>query len=188
MRRHAAADGGGDFAAVLITGPGRAPPRVARTTPPGRVAGYRRLSSDAADARVARVPARRRRDVSTLRGARPFASLLAIGEAPAGLALVFFREPRVLVDDLELARQLALAARGAFERTGNEASARPARSHSGSPHGPPARGRLGRPPDQLVELAAALVEADAASVRRLEDDRLAIVVGDRTGPLGASSP
>src|SRR5207244_12638597 len=52
-----------------------------------------------------------------------FASLLAIPvEAPrtgaGGLVVVFFTDPRQFVDDdLELARQLASAARGALERS-----------------------------------------------------------------------
>jgi PAS domain S-box-containing protein len=63
----------------------------------------------------------------------PFASLLAIPVAgeQAGLVLVYFREARTFArDDLELAQQLAAAARGALERSRLFEAERTARSLS----------------------------------------------------------
>ncbi len=198
----AAADAlGGDFATVLMPEAGRLrrvgayelPPEVEALELPAA------LADTAADARMlssSRVADDGRLDPAWREG--PFASLLAIpveGTGP-GLALVFFREARTFSsDDLELARQLALAARGAFERSRLYEAERAARAVSQR------LARTGRllaaeldPATlvgELVELAAALVESDAAAVAFLEGDRLALAAAVGAGTeaaVGSSSP
>jgi PAS domain S-box-containing protein len=130
-----------------------------------------------------------------------YRSLLAIPiEAPrreqAGVALVFFAEQRAFTDDeLELARHLAGAARGALERSELYETERSARALSQQL----ARmgGLLATELDpaailgEVVEQAPALLGADAASVRRLEEDVLVVSAasGQRAeAAIGSEAP
>jgi two-component system phosphate regulon sensor histidine kinase PhoR len=130
-----------------------------------------------------------------------YRSLLAIPiESPrreqGGLALVFFTEPRTLTDDeLELAQHLAGAARGALERSELYETERSSRALSQQL----ARmgGLLATELDpaailgEVVEQAPALVGADAASVRRLEEENLVVSAASGEGAetaIGSISP
>ena len=124
-----------------------------------------------------------------------YRSLLAIPiEAPrreqGGLALVFFAEERTFTDDeLELAQHLAGAARGALERSELYETERSSRALSQQL----ARmgGLLATELDpgailgEVVEQAPALLGADAASVRRLEDDSLVVSAASGEGAESA---
>jgi PAS domain S-box-containing protein len=127
----------------------------------------------------------------------PYASLLAIPvPGPDGvLVVVLFDEARTFVrDDLELARQVARAARGALDRSRLFEAERLARSLSQQ------LARAGSllateldPPtvlDAVVSEAKALLGADAAALTILEASELAVVaaVGERSEEaLGARS-
>ena len=130
-----------------------------------------------------------------------YRSLLAIPlEAPrreqGGLVLVFFEEQRNFTDDeLELAQHLAGAARGALERSELYETERSSRALSQQL----ARmgGLLATELDpaailgEVVEQAPALVGADAASVRRLEDDVLVVSAAGGEGAeaaIGSQAP
>ncbi len=102
-----------------------------------------------------------------------------------GLVVVFFEEERVFTeDDLELARHLANAARGALERSELFEAERSARALAQQ------LTRTGRlltteldPAavlDEVVQQAPDLVNADACAIRVLEDDEL--VVNAAVGP------
>lgn len=113
-----------------------------------------------------------------------FGALLAIPVDPprrehGGLVVVFFAAPRQFIDDdLELARRLAGAARGALERSELYESERTSRALSQQ------LARMGTllaseldPAavlDEVVEQAPALLEADAASIRVIEGDELVV--------------
>ena len=130
--------------------------------------------------------------------AAPFASLLAIpvGGEQTALVLVFFRTPRRFSsDDLELAQQVAAAARGALERSRLFEAERSARSLSQQ------LARTGRllatelDPAAVLEAvvgeAAELLGADAAALAALEDGDLVVAaaVGDGADEaIGARSP
>ena len=130
-----------------------------------------------------------------------YRSLLAIPiESPrpeqGGLALVFFEEPRTFTDDeLELAQHLAGAARGALERSELFETERSSRALSQQL----ARmgGLLATELDpaailgEVVEQAPVLLGADAASVRRLEDEELVVSAASGEGAetaIGSRSP
>jgi PAS domain S-box-containing protein len=127
-----------------------------------------------------------------------FASLLAIpvrGEI-TGLVIVFFREARAFArEDLELAQQLASAARGAFERSRLFETERTARSLSQQLARTGSLLATELDPaavlDAVVSEAAELLRADAAALAALEDGDLVITaaVGDGgDDALGARSP
>ena len=113
-----------------------------------------------------------------------FGALLAIPVDPprrehGGLVVVFFAAPRQFIDDdLELARRLAGAARGALERSELYESERTSRALSQQ------LARMGTllaseldPAavlDEVVQQAPALLEADAASIRVIEGDELVV--------------
>jgi PAS domain S-box-containing protein len=111
-------------------------------------------------------------------------SLLAIPIAgphadETGLTLVFFSTPRMFADeDLELARHLADAARGALargdlleaERTARTLSQQLARTGSVLATELDPAAIL----DEVVEQARALLGADAAAIRTVEDDELVV--------------
>jgi PAS domain S-box-containing protein len=130
-----------------------------------------------------------------------YRSLLAIPiESPrreqGGLALVFFTEPRMFTDDeLELAQHLAGAAHGALERSELYETERSSRALSQQL----ARmgGSLATELDpaailgEVVEQAPALLGADAASVRRLEEENLVVSAASGEGAeaaIGSTSP
>ncbi len=119
--------------------------------------------------------------------AAPFASLLAIpvGSEPPAIVVVFCRERRTFSpDDLELAHQLAGAARGALDRARMFEAERTARSLSQQLAR--AGGLLATELDPaavggaIVEEAVELLHADAAALATLEGDELVVVaaVGD----------
>jgi PAS domain S-box-containing protein len=127
-----------------------------------------------------------------------FASLLAIpvrGES-AGLVLVFFRDERAFSrDDLELAQQLAAAARGALERSRLFETERTARSLSQQLARTGSLLATELDPAAVLEAvvseAAELLRADAAALATLEEGELVITaaVGDGgDDALGARSP
>ncbi|MBA2568657.1 MAG: GAF domain-containing protein [Actinobacteria bacterium] len=124
-----------------------------------------------------------------------FRALLAIPVDPprreqGGLVVVFFAEPREFIDDdLELARRLAGAARGALERSELYESERTSRALSQQ------LARMGTllaseldPAavlDEVVQQAPALLEADAASIRVIEGDELVVHAVQGEGLDGA---
>jgi PAS domain S-box-containing protein len=117
-------------------------------------------------------------------------------EAGRGLALIFFAQERSFTDDdLELARHLADATRGALERSELFEAERGARALAQQ------LTRTGRlltseldPAavlDEVVQQAPALVNADAAAFRMLEDEELVVTAADGPGAevaLGSRSP
>jgi two-component system phosphate regulon sensor histidine kinase PhoR len=130
-----------------------------------------------------------------------FQSLLSIPvETPrhetGGLVVVFFAEERVFSeDDLELARHLADATRGALERSELFEAERSARALAQQ------LTRTGRlltteldPAavlDEVVQQAPALVNADACAIRVLEDDELVVSAAEGVGAgdaVGTRSP
>ncbi|MFL5920920.1 MAG: GAF domain-containing protein [Gaiellaceae bacterium] len=130
-----------------------------------------------------------------------YSGLLAVPvEAPrseeGALVLVFFPEERRFTDDdLELARNLAGAARGALERSELFEAERRARALAQqlARTGTLLATELdpGAVLDQVVGHAPALLDADAAVIRLLEGDELvaAAGVGDETGGvLGSRMP
>jgi PAS domain S-box-containing protein len=113
-----------------------------------------------------------------------------------GLALVFFAEERTFTDeDLEVARQLGVAARGALERSELFEAERTARALSQqlARTGSVLATELDPAAvlDEVVQQAPALLDADACAVLTLEDDELVVgaafgestedVVGARVG-------
>jgi PAS domain S-box-containing protein len=127
-----------------------------------------------------------------------FASLLAIPVAvdPAGLVVVLFREPREFAaEDLELAQHLSGAASGALDRARMFDSERAARSLSQqlARTGSLLSTELdpGAVAAAIVEEAAGLLAADAATLSLLEGNELAVAaaVGDGGHELlGVRSP
>jgi len=139
-----------------------------------------------------------------LRGAATasgFRSLLSVPvdaprEAGRGLVLIFFTDERSFTDDdLELARHLGDATRGALERSELFEAERSARALAQQ------LTRTGRllaseldPAavlEEVVQQAAALVNADAAAFRMLERDDLVVTAADGRGAgdaLGSRSP
>jgi PAS domain S-box-containing protein len=113
-----------------------------------------------------------------------------------GLVVVFFREERVFTDDdLELARHLADATRGALERSELFEAERSARALAQQ------LTRTGRlltteldPAavlDEVVQQAPELVNADACAIRVLEDDQLVVSAAEGLGAadaVGTRSP
>jgi PAS domain S-box-containing protein len=129
-----------------------------------------------------------------------FRSLLLVPvEAPrgesAGLVLVFFDDERLLAnEDLEVARQLARAARGALERSELFEAERTSRSlaqqlaHTGSLLA--AELDPAAVLDEVVEQALALLSADACAIRVVDGDDLLVTAVHGEGAqlaLGARS-
>jgi PAS domain S-box-containing protein len=129
-----------------------------------------------------------------LAGEAGFKALVAVPvtgprERANGLALVFFATPRTFVDDdLELARHLADAARGALERSELFETERRARALSQQL----ARtgGVLATELDpaavleEVVQRAPELLDADAAAVRTVEADELVVSAASGDGAEG----
>jgi PAS domain S-box-containing protein len=136
-----------------------------------------------------------------LTGRLGYRSLLAIPIEAArrdqgGLVLVFFSEPRTFSDDeLELAQHLAGAARGALERSElyeNERNSR-ALSQQLARMG----GLLAAELDsvaiigEVVDQAAVLLSADAASVRQFDEEALVVSAASGEGAeaaIGSQAP
>ncbi len=122
-------------------------------------------------------------------------SLLAVPvasprEETSGLVIVFFAEPRSLADeDLELARHLADAARGALQRSELYEAERTARALSQQ------LARTGgvlatelEPTavlDEVVQQAPALLGAEACAIRILEEDQLVVSAASGEGTQDA---
>ncbi|MGH2977547.1 MAG: GAF domain-containing protein, partial [Gaiellaceae bacterium] len=140
-------------------------------------------------------------DLRAAAAANGYRSLISVPvdaprEAGSGLALIFFAERRSFSDDdLELARHLADATRGALERSELFEAERGARALAQQ------LTRTGRlltseldPAavlDEVVQQAPALVNADAAAFRLLEDEELVVTAADGAGAalaLGSRSP
>jgi PAS domain S-box-containing protein len=118
-------------------------------------------------------------------------------ETGTGLALVFFEQERRLDDDdLELARHLAGAARGAFERSALYEQERAARSLAQELARTGALLATELDPaavlDEVVRQAPLLVGAEACAIRVLEDEELVVtaVEADEGGDdlLGSRAP
>jgi PAS domain S-box-containing protein len=138
------------------------------------------------------------RDAFAAAGVR---SLLAIPvEAPRGgeaaIALVLFAEEhRFVDDDLDLARQVARAARGALERAELYEAERSSRTLAQqlAQTGTLLATELDPPAvlEEVAEQAAALLGADAASIRSLEGDELVVAAGvgdEGESALGVRTP
>jgi PAS domain S-box-containing protein len=205
---------GGAYAAVLMPGAGGLqlagshdlPERLERTLARGLPDSARVLQTAATARRVlasSQLAGDDRfdtawREVTRAAGAR---SLLSIPiEAPRGddaaLAIVFFDDEHVFADDdLELARQVARAASGAFERAELYEAERSSRALAQQ------LARMGSllateldPTavlEEVVEQAPVLLDVDAASILSLEGDELVVTagVGDRgESALGIRTP
>jgi PAS domain S-box-containing protein len=140
-------------------------------------------------------------DLRGAAGANRYHSLISVPvdaprDAGRGLVLIFFAEERSFSDDdLELARHLADATRGALERSELFEAERGARALAQQ------LTRTGRlltseldPAavlDEVVQQAPALVNAEAAAFRLLEGDELVVTAADGGGAedaLGSRSP
>ncbi|MFL5959739.1 MAG: GAF domain-containing protein [Gaiellaceae bacterium] len=140
-------------------------------------------------------------DLRAAAAAKGYHSLISVPvEAPRdagrGLVLIFFADERSFSDDdLELARHLADATRGALERSELFEAERGARALAQQ------LTRTGRlltseldPAavlDEVVQQAPALVKADAAAFRLLEGEELVVTAADGAGAaaaLGSRSP
>ncbi len=198
---------GGQFAAVLISTGGRLgpagafelPPRLARFLDEG-VSEDSSLGRAAAERRVLAAPAvaddERFADVwRDLAVKTPYTSLLSVPvETPrretAGLVIVFFADERLFTDDdLELARHLADAARGALERSELFEAERTSRTlaqqlaRTGSVLATeldPAAVL-----EEVVQQASQLLGADASAIRVLDQDELVVSAADGAGALEA---
>lgn len=163
----------------------------------GRAALQRRMIAAPAIDEDDRLPAEWRR----VAAGAGFRSLLAIPvETPrddaGGLVVAFFSAERTFSDDdLELARHLADAARGALERSELFEAERSAR---GLAQQLTRTGRLltteldpAAVLDEVVQQAPELVHADACAIRVLEDDELVVSAAEGPGAdeaLGTRSP
>ncbi len=181
---------GGDFAAVLVPSAeglvlagGRALPDAVRDLSVPRA-----LDEAAQDGQVlaaSDLGADDRFDAAW--GAAPFTSLLAVpvpGEV-SSLVLVFFEDERTFArEDLELAQQVAGAARGALDRSRLFEAERTARSLSQQLARTSSLLATELDPvavlEAVVEEAAALLQADAAALAALEDGELVVTaaIGD----------
>jgi PAS domain S-box-containing protein len=205
---------GGTSAAVIVSSSGRleAVGRYELSEDLGEVIEERAMTREgqlfraAAEGRIIASPAiaddeRLLPDLRTVAAARGFRSLLSVPvEAPRetdrGLVLIFFTESRSFTDDdLELARHLADATRGALERSELFEAERSARALAQQ------LTRTGRlltseldPAavlDEVVQQAPALVNADAAAFRMLDGEELVVTAADGSGAteaLGSRSP
>jgi len=211
---------GGSFAAVLMPRGGNLELAAAAALPPvlaealeGRVAESAACLQIAAEERRALASPDVTRDDRFERlwveqaNAAGYRALLAVPAASpraehSGLVVVFFADERAFTDeDLELARHLGDAARGALERSELFEAERTARALSQQL----ARtgGVLATELDpaavleEVVQQAPALLGADACAVRTLEDDELVVsaasgegaeeAVGTRTSATGRLS-
>ncbi len=174
---------GGDFAAVLVPGPtalvvvgGHALPDAVRELQLPPV-----LAEAAADGQVLAAPSVAGDDRFESWQEGPFASLLVIPVAGdvRGVVLVFFAEAHSFTrDDLELAQQVAGAARGALDRSRLFEAERTARALSQqlARTGSLLATELdpGAVLEAVVEEAAGLLRADAAALAALDGDELVV--------------
>jgi PAS domain S-box-containing protein len=179
------------FATVLRGGLERGDGPLVRAAAQGRVIAAPALADDE------RIPEAWR----TTAGSGGYRALLAVPvESPrheaGGLVAVFFAEERILTDDdLELARHLADATRGALERSELFEAERSARALAQQ------LTRTGRlltseldPAavlDEVVQQAPELVHADACAIRVLEDEELVVTAAVGPGAdaaIGSRTP
>jgi two-component system phosphate regulon sensor histidine kinase PhoR len=188
---------GGDAAAVLMPRGGglelaasvRLPEQLSRALAPGLPSVAESLATAAADRRVVASPrlAGDDRFDAQWRALVDEAGLRALLAVPAaspradryGLALVFFSEERLFTDeDLEVARHLGDAARGALERSELFEAERTARALSQqlARTGSVLATELDPAAvlDEVVQQAPALLGAEACAVLTLEDDDLVV--------------
>ncbi len=205
---------GGASAAVLmpragtlrLAGGADLPATIEASLADGLPAGAEVLRSAAADGRVLVSPALAEDDrfgsawVDMTRACRHEALLVVPVADPreegSGLVVIFFEEPRAFADDdLELARHLADAARGALERSDLFEAERTARALSQ---------QLARTGgvlateldpsavlDEVVQQAPSLLTADACAIRTVEGDELVIGAASGEGAeewVGIHSP
>jgi PAS domain S-box-containing protein len=203
---------GGDFAAVLAPA-GRRLELTGSFELPERLAAFLRVDEDrqaaltrsGTEGRVIAAPdvgddERFGDDWRRLAGEIPYVSLLCVPvEQPRGdagiVVVVFFAERRVFTDDdLDLARHLADAARGALERSALFEAERTSRTLAQQ------LARTGgvlateldpdAVVDEVVQQAPALLDADGCAIRVLEADELVVsaAVGDgATAAVGSRS-
>jgi PAS domain S-box-containing protein len=195
---HAATDAfGGDAAAVLmprgseleLAAAVRLPDELARTLAAGLPASAESLTTAAADARMLASPAISRDDRfelpwQSLLQEAGLQALLAVPVASrragrSGLVLILFAAERTFSDEeLEVARHLADAARGALERSELYEAERTARALSQqlARTGSVLATELDPAAvlDEVVQQAPALLDADACAVLTLEDDQLVV--------------
>jgi PAS domain S-box-containing protein len=205
---------GGSSATVLVPSSGRLEPVGTYELPEdvGKVLEQRAATREgalfraAAEGRIIASPSiaddeRLTPDLRDACAASGYRSILAVPidaprDAGRGLALIFFAEERTFTDDdLELARHLGDATRGALERSELFEGERSARALAQQ------LTRTGRlltseldPAavlDEVVQQAPALVNADAAAFRLLEGEELVVTAADGPGAetaLGSRSP
>jgi PAS domain S-box-containing protein len=213
----AAADAlGGSFAAVLmprgssleLVGSQGLPSPLADALSEGSTPLDDALAAAAADGRLVSSPdvaaddrfSREWRELATVAG---YSGLLAVPvvtgreDADTGLVLVGFAEQRRLDDDdLELARHLAGAARGALERSALYEEERAARSLAQQLARTGSLLATELDPaavlDEVVRQAPRLVGVEACAIRVVEDDELVVTAvesdGDHTALVGSRSP
>jgi len=191
---------GGDVAAVLMPQRGRLTVAGSHELPPSfpeSLAGDGTLARAAAEGRIVAAP--RLADDDRIPDdwrVSGYGALLAIPEQSGGIVVVFFAGEHVFTDDdLELARHLSDATRGALERSELFEAERSARALAQQ------LTRTGRlltteldPAavlDEVVQQAPELVNADACAIRVLEDDELVVHAAAGAGSeaaLGTRSP
>jgi PAS domain S-box-containing protein len=187
---------GGDAAAVLMPRGGglelaasvRLPEQLSRALAAGLPPAAERLATAAADRRVLASPRladddRLDEEWQALMAEAGLQALLAVPVASPrdtyGLALVFFSEERLFTDeDLEVARHLGDAARGALERSELFEAERTARALSQqlARTGSVLATELDPAAvlDEVVQQAPALLGAEACAILTLEDDELVV--------------
>ena len=194
----------GAFAAVLLprgaslelAASAGLPEPLVRTLETGLPDSAESLKTAAADGRILAAPDVPEDDRfepawQELASAAGYRGLLAIPVASprderSGLVLVFFDAPRDFTDeDLELARHLGGAARGALERSELFEAERTARALSQqlARTGSVLATELDPAAvlDEVVQQAPSLLGADACAVRTLEDDELVVSAASGTG-------
>jgi PAS domain S-box-containing protein len=205
---------GGASAAVLVPSSGRLesvgayelPDELARLLDEASVEGQGALFRAAAEGRILVAPSiaddeRLLADLREAAVASRYRALISVPvdaprEVGRGLVLIFFADERTFSDDdLELARHLADATRGALERSELFEAERGARALAQQLA---STGRLltseldpAAVLDEVVQQAPALVNADAAAFRMLEGEELVVTAADGAGAevaLASRSP
>jgi len=191
---------GGDVAAVLMPQRGRLTVAGSHELPPSfpeSLAGDGTLARAAAEGRIVAAPRLADDDrIPDEWRSSGYGAMLAIPEQSGGIVAVFFAGEHLFTDDdLELARHLADATRGALERSELFEAERSARALAQQ------LTRTGRlltteldPAavlDEVVQQAPELVNADACAIRVLEDNELVVHAAAGAGAdaaLGSRSP
>ncbi len=194
---------GGKFGAVLMPNAGRLELAGAHELPSslsqffeGGAPETGALAKAAAEQRVLAAPLvleddRFTPEWRTLAAEIPYASLLSVPvevprRAGGGLVLVFFKAPRFFTDDdLDLARHLADAARGALERSDLYEAERSSRTLAQQLARTGSLLATELDPaavlDEVVQEAPSLLRADACAIRVLEGDELVVSAAEGPG-------